>query len=208
MIIAAISTLALFMASLTPASAAPPHTADQASGIAITQPTPQQREAALAKLGAAKSTDPVGFGQRMRMLQNADALNRFLFADARFDGRQQQEFVAASMPTDALQGLIEMTDAGMLKFEFVKNSNGQPAAKVSKGHPRPLIGGGLGTTSIRPAGLDSLPQCPSAWAAFWAWYANTTLVCEALGFFGPWTAAGCYLALALGGMVIDFNMSC
>ncbi|MEA5454047.1 hypothetical protein SPF06_04855 [Sinomonas sp. JGH33] len=203
------SALALLLASVNPATAASPQREASDSGVTIVQPTEQERVAALAKLDEAKRKDPVGFAQRMKMLEHADALNRFLYGDKRFDGRQQQEFVAASIPTEALEGLIEMTDAGVLKFGLTKDSSGRPAAKITKGSSETrMIGGGLHSSSVKPAGLGSLPQCPSAWAAFWAWYANTMVVCEALGFFGPWTAAGCYLALALGGTIIDFNMSC
>ncbi|WP_422936230.1 hypothetical protein [Sinomonas sp. P47F7] len=206
--IAMMSAIALVAAFVGPATAAPPAPPNRGDGVVIAQPTDAQRAAALAKLDAAKKSDPAGFAQRMRMLQHADALNAFLFGDSRFDGHLQQEFVAASMPSDALEGLIEMTDAGVLKLDLSKNAAGRVVSKMSFVHHKVVLGGGIHTTAIKPADLSTLPQCPSAWAALYAWFAESTMLCELMGFFGPWSMLGCYAFFLVAGMVIDFNMSC
>ena len=163
---------------------------------------------AMKNLATAKSSDPAGFDQRMHMLDRAPELTRYLSSAPGFDLNLQKEFTAASMPTSALAGLIEITNSGELKLEAVEPFHGAASLRLTHGSPTiKTQGGGLHTVSARPLEL-SLPQCGSAWAAFWSWFSSSTLICEALGFFGPWTAFGCYLVMGIGGSVIDFNRGC
>lgn len=112
------------------------------------------------------------------------------------------------MPTSALAGLIEITNSGELKLESTRTFYGVPSVKLTHAAPTiRMMAGGLHTVSVQPLDV-SLPRCGSAWAAFWAWFSSSTLICEALGFFGPWTATGCYLVMALGGSAMDFNRGC
>lgn len=203
------SLLSLLIIFVGPASAAtdldksdPP-----TGGTVIAQPTSEQRASAMRKLETARLSDPAGFTERMQLLTKAHELVRYLSSVPGFDPELQKEFVAASMPTKALTGLIEITNIGELKIDTVKNSAGQSIVKLTHVKTKTVqMGGGIHASALP---MDyAWPQCGAAWAAFWAWFSTQTLLCEALGFFGPWFAFGCYVALGLAGMVIDFNQGC
>jgi hypothetical protein len=111
------AVVAIMVASVGPAGAAGAKTIATAnSGVALLQPTPAQTQEALNRLGQAKSSDPIGFAQRLQIIEESKPLSAFLSSDSRFDSRLQQEFLAASMPTDVLQALVELTDSGYLSL--------------------------------------------------------------------------------------------
>lgn len=109
------AVMAIMVASVGPAGAAGAKTiATSGSGVALLQPTPAQTQEALDRLRQAKSSDPGGFGERLLIIEKSKPLTAFLSSDSRFDSRLQQEFLAASMPTDVLKALVELTDSGYL----------------------------------------------------------------------------------------------
>ena len=203
-VIALLSVLGVFLASVGPASAAGSRTvASAASGVSILQPTQAQTAEAMSRLERARETDPSGYANRLSLIKESRALTKFLSSDSRFDGQMQQQFLAASLPTDVLEALIELTDIGYLKLSVEDGPNGAKIAKITKAKT-PMIGGRKGSMSMKPM----FPQCPSAWAALWAWWGTNAAFCGAMGFFGPMAALGCSAAMAIAGSVIDFNRGC
>lgn len=194
----------LMAASIGPAGAAGAKTiAAASSGVALLQPNPAQTQEALNRLRQAKSADPLGFAVRLQIIEESKPLTAFLSSDSRFDSRLQQEFLAALMPTDVLTALVELTDLGYLSLEVSDGPNSLRIAQIVKAKPI-MVGGGKGSMGMQTA----FPQCPAAWAAFWAWWSTNAAFCGALGFFGPMAALGCSAAMAIAGTVIDINRGC
>jgi hypothetical protein len=50
--------------------------------------------------------------ERLRIIEKSRPLTTFLASDSRFDAKLQQNFLAASMPTEVLEALVEPTDSG------------------------------------------------------------------------------------------------
>ena len=203
-VVTIVAVIAVFLASVGPASAAGARTvAGTESGVALLQPTRAQTDEAMKRLEQARSSDPAGFAERLRIIKKSEPLTTFLSSDSRFDSGLQQNFLAASMPTDVLKSLVELTDTGYLSLEVSDGPNNAKVAKIIKAKPS-MVGGGKGSMSMKPM----FPQCPSAWAALWAWWGTNAAFCGALGFFGPMAALGCSAAMAIAGSVIDFNRGC
>lgn len=204
-VITLLSVLGVFLASVGPASAAGARTiAGAESGVSILQPTQAQTAEAMSRLEKAREADPSGYAKRLRLIKDSKKLTTFLSSDSRFDGQLQQQFLAASMPTDVVEALIELTDIGYLKLSVEDGPNGAKIAKITKAKA-PMIGGAKGSMSMKPM---AFPQCPSAWAALWAWWGTNAAFCGAMGFFGPMAALGCSAAMAIAGSLIDFNRGC
>ncbi|MBT2513416.1 hypothetical protein [Arthrobacter sp. ISL-30] len=157
----------------------------------------------MKRLEQSRTEDPAGFAQRLRMIQDSHALTTFLSSDSRFDSGLQQQFLAASMPTDVLESLVVLTETGFLTLEVKDGPNGSKVGKINKAKPT-MLGGGVGSMALKPM----FPQCPAAWAALWAWWGTNAAFCGAMGFFGPMAALGCSAAMAIAGSVIDFNRGC
>lgn len=157
----------------------------------------------MKRLEQARLADPAGFSKRLQLIRASKELTEYLSSDSRFDGALQQEFLAASMPTDVLESLVSLTDTGYLSLEVTEGPNHTKVAKLSKAEPT-MVGGGKGSMGMKPM----FPQCPSAWAALWAWWGTNAAFCGAMGFFGPMAALGCSAAMAIAGSVIDFNRGC
>jgi hypothetical protein len=198
------AVVAILVASVGPAGAAGAKTiAAASSGVALLQPTAAQAEEAMWRLEQAKLADPTGFAERLRIIEKSKPLTTFLASDSRFDAKLQQNFLAASMPTEILEALVELTDSGYISLEVSDGPNNAKIAKIVKAKPT-MVGGGKGSMGMQPM----FPQCPSAWAALWAWWGTNAAFCGALGFFGPMAALGCSAAMAIAGSVIDFNRGC
>ncbi|YCH06208.1 hypothetical protein ACTAQJ_13890 [Arthrobacter sp. alpha11c] len=199
-----IAVVAVVFASVTPANAAGNRTiVGSGEGAILLEPTNAQKAEAMKRLEQARLTDPSGFAKRLELIRGSKELTQYLSSDSRFDGGLQQQFLAASMPTDVLKALVSLTDSGYLNLEVVDGQNNAKVAKLSKAEPR-MIGGGKGSTAMKPM----FPQCPSAWAALWAWWGTNAAFWGAMGFFGPMAALGCSAAMAIAGSVIDFNRGC
>lgn len=198
------AVVAIIVASVGPAGAASAKTiAKSNSGVEILQPTQAQTDEAMTRLEQAMTADPTGFAERLRIIESSKHLTDFLSSDSRFDSKLQQNFLAASMPTEILESLVELTDTGYLSVGVSEGPANTKVAKISKAEPY-MVGGGKGSMGIQPM----YPQCPSAWAALWAWWGTNAAFCGAMGFFGPMAALGCSAAMAIAGSVIDFNKGC
>lgn len=203
-VITLVAVFAVFLASVGPASAAGARTiAATESGVALLQPTKAQTDDAMKRLEQTRAADPEAFANRLRMIDNSKPLTTFLSSDSRFDSALQQQFLAAAMPTEVLAALVELTDIGYLTLDVRDGSNGNKIAKIIKAK-QTMVGGGKGSMSMKPM----FPECPSAWAALWAWWGTNAAFCGAMGFFGPMAALGCSAAMAIAGSVIDFNRGC
>lgn len=157
----------------------------------------------MQRLEQAKIADPTGFAERLRIIESSKHLIEFLSSDSRFNSKLQQNFLAASMPTEILESLVELTDIGYLSLDVSEGPNNTKVAKISKAEQY-MVGGGKGSMGMQPM----YPQCPSAWAALWAWWGTNMAFCGAMGFFGPMAALGCSAAMAVAGSFIDFNKGC
>ncbi|WP_052295519.1 hypothetical protein [Paenarthrobacter aurescens] len=199
-----VAVLAILSASVGPANAAAARTvAAGGAGVTLLEPTQAQRKEALIRLEQARLRDPAGFSNRVELIKGSKPLTEYLSADRRFDARQQQEFLAASMPTDALEALVSLADSGYLKLEVKSGRFGTKVASISKAKQM-TIGGGFRNSSLKPM----FPQCPAAWAALWAWWGTNAAFCGAMGFFGPMAALGCSAVMAVAGSMIDVNRGC
>lgn len=110
---------------------------------------------------------------------------------------EQVEGLASLMPEDALSGFTQMMDAGVLEFRVQVLERDAFSIEMMV-HQQ---------NTMQTQGLGDLPRCPSAWAAFWAWFAVNVTTC---GAFAPFPVAAflCAAGFAVGGAIIDFNMSC
>ncbi|UVJ39134.1 hypothetical protein [Arthrobacter sp. CJ23] len=199
-----VAVFAVVFASVAPANAAGNRTVVGSSeGAVLLEPTPAQKSEAMKRLEQARLADPVGFAKRLHLIQGSKELTQYLSADNRFDAGLQQQFLAAAMPTDALEALVSMTDSGYLALEIKDGPGNTKVATLSKAKPS-MIGGGKGSIAMKPM----YPQCASAWAALWAWWGTNMAFCGAMGFFGPMAMIGCSAAMTIAGGVIDFNRGC
>ena len=177
-----------------------------ASAATVTNPgAPAADQQAIAEENLREhiAADPADFQERMNILDSAPAIDTYLARFDSFDVDQQKAFFAASMPTEALRSFVDMTNKGALDIVVTPKADGTLVTSVeidpTYGFTAPAKGQG---------GTAALPACPSAWAAFWAWYATEAAFCGAMGFFGPGAALACALAMGLGGTALDFNRGC
>ncbi|MDJ0353580.1 MULTISPECIES: hypothetical protein [Micrococcaceae] len=180
-----------------------PTAASAASFAEAGEPSAGQQAIAMDNLREHIAADPTDFQERMNILDDAPAIDTYLERFDNVDVDQQKAFFAASMPTEALRSFVDMTNKGALDIRVTSMSDGTLATSVeidpTYGFTAPAKNQGETT---------ALPSCPSAWAAFWAWYATEAAFCGAMGFFGPGAALACALAMGLGGTALDFNRGC
>lgn len=199
-----VAVIGLVFVSVAPADASGSKTISAGgSGVVLHEPTAAQKAEAMRRLDQAQKADPEGFDERLRLIKNSKELMTYLSSDSRFDAGLQQKFLAASMPTEVLQSLVSLTETGYLTLEVKDGPNNTKVAKFSKAEPT-LVGGGKGSMAMKPM----FPQCPSAWAAMWAWWGTNAAFCGAMGFFGPGAAIACSGFMMLAGSAIDFNKGC
>lgn len=193
-----IAVLCCLLAGLSTPTAASAATATEAG-----EPSADQQAIAAENLREHIAADPADFQERMDILDHAPAIDTYLARFDSFDVHQQKAFFAASMPTAALRSFVDMTNTGALDIVVTPKADGTLATSVkidpTYGFTSPTKGQGA---------MAALPACPSAWAAFWAWYATEAAFCGAMGFFGPGAALACALAMGLGGTALDFNRGC
>lgn len=72
------------------------------------------------------------------------------------------------------------------------------------------VGGTRQLPDKNQVGTDAVafPQCPSAWAAFTAWFITTYPYCAAVTTLGFWWGLACAGLTSLGSSVIDVNGGC
>ncbi|WP_139244847.1 MULTISPECIES: hypothetical protein [unclassified Arthrobacter] len=154
----------------------------------------------------AKAQDPSGFDQRIKLITSSKALVEYLASYKGLDRSMQIEGLAASMPTDALTGMADMMDKKVIEYKVRPASASSNWVTMSVKQDR-MASYSDNSGAVTTLGLGSLPQCPSAWAAFWAWFAFNTAFCAPFAAYPP-AAVACALGLGLGGMIIDFNKGC
>lgn len=128
-------------------------------------------------------------------------MTKYLRSFSGLDFRLQRDFMAASMPTDALTGLVDMMKKGVIEFKVSKISADSFSSEMII-HKAENQSGAMSSMA-----LGSLPRCASALAAFWAWFAVNGAMCGAFAPMPP-LAFSCAVGFAIGGAIIDFNMSC
>ena len=153
-----------------------------------------------------KAQDPLGFEVRVNLITSSKAVSKYLKSFKGLDKNMQIEGLAASMPTDALTGMIDLMEKRVLEYKV------RPASDSSNWvtmivHKDAMASYTNDPGALTTFGWGSLPQCPSAWAAFWAWFAFNTAFCGPFAAYPP-AAVGCALGLGLAGMIVDFNRGC
>lgn len=180
-----------------------PTAASAATFAEAREPSAEQQAIAMDNLREHIAVDPDDFQERMSILEDAPAIDTYLERFDDVDVEQQKAFFAASMPTEALRSFVDMTTKGALDIRVTPMSDGTLVTSVEID---PTYG--FTAPAKNQGGTTALPACPSAWAAFWAWYATEAAFCGAMGFFGPGAALACALAMGLGGTALDFNRGC
>lgn len=152
-------------------------------------------------IASERSKDSVAFGQKVNIVKNSVATMAYIKSFEGVDADLQVEALSATMPEDALLGFTDMLDKGIIVFEVSKNSDDTFTSKMTVSTSE------LSPGEVSARGLGDLPQCASAWAAFWAWFAVNGAMCGALAPM-PVAAFACAAGYAVGGMIIDFNAGC
>lgn len=158
---------------------------------------------ATAKLAATRaienvrSADPSGFEARKKLVLRSPKTMAYLTSFTGLRLNEQVEGLASLMPADALTGFTQMMDEGVLDFRVqVLERDVFNIEMIAQRQ-----------NTMQTKGLGALPRCASAWAAFWAWFAVNVTTCGAFAPF-PVAAFFCAAGFAVGGAIIDFNMSC
>ncbi|ASN19304.1 hypothetical protein [Arthrobacter sp. YN] len=153
-----------------------------------------------------KAQDPLGFEVRLNLITSSKAVSKYLKSFKGLDRDVQIEGMAASMPTDALTGMIDLMEKKILEYKVrpASDSSNWVTMIVNKDAMASYTSDSGTPTTF---GWGSFPQCPSAWAAFWAWFAFNTAFCGPFAAYPP-AAVACALGLGLAGMIVDFNRGC
>ncbi|WP_139146598.1 hypothetical protein [Arthrobacter sp. SW1] len=160
-------------------------------------PTEAQRLEGMKAAQAVEAADPQGFAERVALIRASSKTMAYLKSFKGLDLNEQVVILASAMPTDALTGFTQLVQAGGIEFKVTALRNSWFRSEMIV-HEQPLI---------QPQDLGSLPRCPSAWAAFWAWFAVNAATCGAFAPF-PVAAFACAAGFAVGGAIIDFNRGC
>ena len=160
-------------------------------------PTEAQKQQGRATIQAAEAADPAAFAERVNLIRASPKTLAFLKSFKGLDVNEQISGLAASMPTEPLIGFTGLVEAGAIEFKVKTIKNGWYSTEMIV-HEQPLV---------QTRDLGSLPRCPSAWAAFWAWFAVNVTTCGAFAPF-PVAAFACAAGFAVGGAIIDFNRGC
>lgn len=160
-------------------------------------PTEVQRQQGLKAIQAAEAADPAGFAERVKLVHASPRTLAYLKSFKGLDLSEQVSGLAAMMPTEALTGFTQLVQTGTIEFKVKALKHGWYSSEMIV-HEQPLV---------QTRDLGSLPRCPSAWAAFWAWFAVNVTTCGAFTPF-PVAAFACAAGFAIGGAIIDFNRGC
>jgi hypothetical protein len=183
------------------------------SSTLVRNPDRRASELLNQSINEAKAQDPDGFDTRVRMIYSSKAVSKYVASFKGLDRDIQVSGLAASMPTEALAGMVDLMEKKIVEYKVrpASASSSWVTMTVHKdllaaySADSAVISDDLGQLTAR--GWGSLPQCPSAWAAFWAWFAFNTAFCGPFAAYPP-AAVACALGLGLGGMILDFNRGC
>lgn len=159
--------------------------------------TEAQRQQGAAIVRSAEAADPAGFAERVELIHGSSKTLAYLKSFKGLDLDEQVSGLAAAMPTEALTGFTQLVQTGGIEFKVKALKNGWFSSEMIV-HEQTLV---------QTRDLGSLPRCPSAWAAFWAWFAVNVTTCGAFAAF-PVAAFACAAGFAVGGAIIDFNRGC
>lgn len=181
----------MMFGSLAPANATGLKSGD-AEGLS------QQEAAAVSD---ALREDSQDFLQTVSILGESSAIQDYLAAYAEFDPQDQLEVMALGFSPESAQAFVQLLDSGELAISADRDVDGNPAPTL-EAPDATVASGQVGVAAI------GFPQCPSAWAALYAWFATEAAFCGALGFFGPGAALGCAAAMTVLGTIPDYNAGC
>lgn len=150
-------------------------------------------------INEAREADPEGFNQTVEILESSPLLMAYLNSYEGFDAEQEVQVLATQFNPDAAQAFVEVLESGELTISAGTDKHGNPAPEVNI-NPDLNNSGEIST--------QDFPQCPSAWAALYAWAATEAAFCGALGLAGPGASLACVAAFTVIGTVPDFNAGC
>lgn len=210
---------ATFLAAVPLAANAAPRSSEKShdnmtvsSSALVLNPDKAASEVLQKAIEKARAQDPAGFNLRLSLITSSKAVTKYLASFRGLDWSTQVNGLAASMPMDALTGMVDLMEKKIVEYKVrpASTSSNWVTMTVHKD----LMASYLGTSSestnpgeLTTFGWGSLPQCPSAWAAFWAWFAFNTAFCGPFAAYPP-AAVACALGLGLAGMIVDFNRGC
>ncbi|WP_307497338.1 hypothetical protein [Arthrobacter woluwensis] len=160
------------------------------------RPTSEALDQAKTVVDQKRQADPALFTRKTAMILASPATTAYLKKFDYASLTDQSDILAASMPTEALQGFTQMLDTKAIEMAVVRTDDGYTT--VMTVHKASGVG---------PQDRGNLPQCPPAWAAFWAWFATNAAVCGPMAAM-PVAAFACAAGFAVGGTIIDFNEGC
>lgn len=184
--------IGMMFGSLAPASAA-------STGSETAGELSRQEASAVAE---ALNADSQEFLKTVSILEESASIQNYLAAYPEFDSHDQLEVLALGFSPEAAQAFVQLLDSGELVISADRDSDGSPAPTMEAAA---AVDVSSGPVAVAAAGF---PQCPSAWAALYAWFATEAAFCGALGFFGPGAALGCAAAMTLLGTIPDYNAGC
>lgn len=150
-------------------------------------------------INEAREADPEEFNQTVEILESSPLLMSYLSSYEGFDAEQEVQVLATQFNPDAAQAFVDVLESGELTIDEGADENGNPAPEVNIS-PDMSNSGGVST--------QDFPQCPSAWAALYAWAATEAAFCGTLGLAGPGATLACVAAFTVTGTVPDFNAGC
>ncbi|MFC8041258.1 hypothetical protein ACFUOZ_18055 [Paenarthrobacter sp. NPDC057355] len=172
----------------------------------VANPDRLASKALFQAIDKAREVDPIGFDARVKLISSSKAVLKYVTSFKGLDRSMQIDGLAASMPTDALNGMVDLMERKIVEYK-VQPASGSSNWVTMIVHKEAFQPDQATSGDLTTFGLGSLPQCPSAWAAFWAWFAFNAAFCGPFAAYPP-AAFGCALGLGLAGMVIDFNRGC
>lgn len=148
----------------------------------------------------ARLADPAGFDQKVDVITSSTETMQLLgsmsYRDMTAD--LQAELFAATADSEVIQGLVYGSEKG-----YITAVDDGGTRSLTIDGPSPSAQKGDASTSA-----VAFPQCPSAWAAFTAWFVTTYPYCAAVTTLGFWWGLACAGLTSLGSSVIDFNGGC
>ncbi|MEV7605120.1 hypothetical protein AB0N65_06740 [Paenarthrobacter sp. NPDC089322] len=142
------------------------------SSALVLNPDKAASEVLQQAIEKARAQDPAGFKLRVSLITSSKAVTKYLASFRGLDWSTQVNGLAASMPTDALTGMVDLMEKKIVEYKVrpASTSSNWVTMTVHKD----LMAAQLGTSGestnsgeLTTFGWGSLPQCPSAWAAFW-----------------------------------------
>lgn len=147
-----------------------------------------------------KEADPTGHEERAELVRSSEVDIEMPTGFSTGNADLDAEVLATVIDDyEALAGILDMYDAGAINVET--DADGITVWDFDEEAFGVSDSGGIGPQS------ETMPQCPSAWAAAIAWISANVGMCAALTPVPP-AAIACAAGFGIGGFIIDVNQGC